>query len=67
LSQHLTTGTVLRLDGKPAIHLLDVDAREADVIALAVIDDDAAEALKNSASREVDDGTSVRITHSWSA
>lgn len=67
LSQPLTGGTVLRMDGKGVAQLLDVAVTQTDVQSLAVIDDDIANQLENGASMTFDDGVSLRIMASWEA
>ncbi|WP_114240023.1 folate-binding protein YgfZ [Dyella sp. C9] len=67
LSQPLTEGTVLRLEGKPVVQILEVDIAQTDVHALAVIDDDATRQLENSVFAVDEHPISMRITESWPA
>lgn len=67
LSQHLTESNVPEPGAKSAIQWLDVVDENAHALALAVIDDELAQMLKNDTHHL--DGTSVtmRITESWPA
>ena len=67
LSQPLPGGTVLRHDDKEVAQLLDVFVGDHTVEALAVINDDAAQQLKNDTSLRVDENISCRLVESWPA
>jgi folate-binding protein YgfZ len=67
LSQSLLGGTLLRHGGKGVAQLLDVVVNGQHVEALAVIDDDIVEQIKNGTLNHVDEDISLRVVESWPA